>query len=381
MNRRYVFIFGTILLVIMAAFIIATSQQHPAAALIAVRYPPESAEGKAVRLAMKQHDNRAGDKQVELLFVEDEQEGLAKFLNDPSIVVLLGSPGSSIARTSIPHSNGHGLALISSLATWPGLTKPGFELGEPGVYYPTGQRTFFRTVPSDEIQGLAAARWIGQQGYEQVYILSFADLYSRGLAGIFEANAADFGLEIIGQEEIIDDATSEQLAAYVANVIEAKSQALYFPVPSTDDDWLGLLTQIRAQLPDLVVIGGDGLTQIPRPEDTTLIEGIYGTDVVPAADITQEAMDFFEAYEAEYGERPANYILSFYEAANVALYAIEKANAVTRDALLRSLRNLGEYHGVMGNWTFDANGDTTLTSITLLRLTDGAWKLEGVIKE
>jgi hypothetical protein len=38
------------------------------------------------------------------------------------------------------------------------LTKPGFAQGEPGIFYPTSKRAFFRLVPTDEKPGPAATK-------------------------------------------------------------------------------------------------------------------------------------------------------------------------------------------------------------------------------
>ncbi|MEO0563454.1 MAG: hypothetical protein AAF125_15195, partial [Chloroflexota bacterium] len=73
--------------------------------------------------------------------------------DDPAFVAIIGASSSNYAEASIPITNEGGLALISPLATAPHLTRPGYRAGAPGVYYPTGQRNFFRTIPTDDLQG------------------------------------------------------------------------------------------------------------------------------------------------------------------------------------------------------------------------------------
>ncbi len=63
------------------------------------------------------------------------------------------------------------LAVVSPSATWPGLTKSGYGVGEPGLYYPNGERMFFRVVPSDDIQGRVAAEWLSDKNHTSICIV------------------------------------------------------------------------------------------------------------------------------------------------------------------------------------------------------------------
>jgi len=86
------------------------------------------------------------------------------------------------------------LLQISSSATWPGLTKPGFAQGEPGIFYPTGQRTFFRTTPTDDAQATAAALWARSLGLRTFYVLDDGEAYGAGIANLFSRYAQQIGL-------------------------------------------------------------------------------------------------------------------------------------------------------------------------------------------
>ena len=55
---------------------------------------------------------------------------------------------------------------------------------------------------------------------------------------------------------------------------------------------------------------------------------------------------------------------------NVVLNAIDEAGAKDREAILEAIAATKDYEGALGTWSFDENGDTTLTEI-------GAYKIEG----
>jgi branched-chain amino acid transport system substrate-binding protein len=67
----------------------------------------------------------------------------------------------------------------------------------------------------------------------------------------------------------------------------------------------------------------------------------------------------------------------------VLLDAIENAyNAdgeVTREGVLRELVATQDYEGVLGTWSFDENGDTTLTELSGNRVQNGEFDFDRVL--
>jgi branched-chain amino acid transport system substrate-binding protein len=67
----------------------------------------------------------------------------------------------------------------------------------------------------------------------------------------------------------------------------------------------------------------------------------------------------------------------------VLLDAIERAyNAdgqVTREGVVRELFATSNYNGVLGTWSFDENGDTTLTDLSGERVQDGQFEFNRTI--
>jgi len=58
--------------------------------------------------------------------------------------------------------------------TYLGLTLqgPGVAKGEPGHYFPTGQRNFVRLVPADDVQAAAAALYVKGKGASRAFVLN-----------------------------------------------------------------------------------------------------------------------------------------------------------------------------------------------------------------
>src|SRR5439155_7874048 len=107
---------------------------------------------------------------------------------DADVMVYIGTFNSGAAKVAIPILCRANLAMISPANTYPGLTKsiPGaVEANEPDVYYPGCTRNFTRVVPSDEIQGAAAANWARTLGATRAYVLHEPQLYGHALAVSF----------------------------------------------------------------------------------------------------------------------------------------------------------------------------------------------------
>src|SRR2546430_12017581 len=83
-----------------------------------------------------------------------EAENANKAVNDPDVMVYLGTFNSGAAKVSIPILNRANLVMVSPANTYPGLTKPGKgEANEPSVYQPSGKPNYSRVVPADDLQG------------------------------------------------------------------------------------------------------------------------------------------------------------------------------------------------------------------------------------
>ena len=61
--------------------------------------------------------------------------------------------------------------------------------GQPERYYPSGKRSFFRLVASDDYQGRAGATFMKNLGVRRVYVLNDDGLYGKGVAAAFRKSA------------------------------------------------------------------------------------------------------------------------------------------------------------------------------------------------
>ncbi len=331
-----------------------------------------------IRMALEEADYKAGPFTIEYLDKDDATAAAGSWtaeaeaanadfaVKNPDVMVYIGPFNSGAAKISMPILNRAGLLMISPANTWPGLTKPGKgEAGEPDIYRPTGKVNYTRVVPADDLQGPLGADWAKEMGVKKVYILDDNEVYGRGIAMLFEERCREIGIQVLGHDSI-----------------DARAQ-----------EFKSLMTRIKALNPDLVYFGGTtqskggqlardmaaaGMTCKFMVPDGCMEEAFIqaaGADVLndrcyvtfgglPLEKLTGKGKEFVEKYQKRFGSMPEAYAIYGYEAAKVALEAIRKAGTKDRAAILQACLSIQNFDGALGRWSFDANGDTTLTTMS-----------------
>ena len=339
--------------------------------------------GYTIKYVDKDDSTAAAGKWDEATEIKNANDAVA---ND-KLVAYIGTFNSGAAKLSIPILCGKGIVMISPANTGVGLTKP-FDTGEPDKYYPNGcKRNYARVIPNDLLQGNAGALWASQLGAKNVYILDDTEVYGKGIADVFNSKAADYGLTILGRDGIDGKATDYKA---LAEKVKATNPDLVYYGGITQNNAGQLWRDLRDAMPDVKLMGPDGIYENEFIEAAAAAaEGSYITfGGVPPDKLEGKGKEFVDKYTAKYPSNPIEgYTAYGYEAANVVLASIEKAAATNpaditalRAAVLDNLKATKDYDGVLGKWSFDADGDTSLTAMSGLIIKGGEFKTETVIK-
>ncbi|MBD0361444.1 MAG: branched-chain amino acid ABC transporter substrate-binding protein [Coleofasciculus sp. C3-bin4] len=306
-----------------------------------------------------------------------------KAVSDKSVVAVIGHFNSGAAKLSIPILNKDNLVMVSPANTYPGLTKPGKgEANEPNVYYPNGKRNYARVVPADDLQGVAAANWAKSLGVKKVYILDDQELYGKGLATIFNASAKKQGIQVLGQEGI--DAKASDYKALMTKIKALGPELIYFG-GTTQTNAGQLIKDMRnvGMTADKVkFMGPDGTFEQALIDAAGKdAEGVYATfGGVPAKELKGAGQKWYDSYKKKYNSEPEAYAAYGYEAAKVVVDAINQVCKNDRAAIRDAVMNTKNFNGVLGSWSFDQNGDTTLTTLSGNVVKNGKWTFVTVLK-
>jgi len=306
-----------------------------------------------------------------------EAENARKAINDKQVVAYIGTYNSGAAKVSIPLLNQAGMVMVSPANTYPGLTKgpeKGAEPDEPGKYYPNGKRNYARVVPADDIQGAVGATWAQELGAKKVYIVHDTELYGKGIADVFRAKAKALGLTEAGYE----GAQKADNYRALANKIKDAGADLVYYGGIVDNNPAVLLKDLRAVAPTVKFMGPDGIncSEFLKQAGPAATETYSTFGGVPPEKYTGKAAEWLKNYDAKFNNKNPNpYAIYGYEAAKVVLAAIAKAGdkADDRATVQTNVMGTKDYDGVLGKWSFDAGGDTTLTQFSGSTAKSGAW--------
>ncbi len=352
----------------------------------------------SIKLALEERKGKAGDVTVEYESLDDATaqsgqwdeakcaENAQSAAQDESIVGWIGPFNSGCAAVEIPILNKAGLGMISPANTYIGLTKPGGESDEPDKYYPTGERNYTRVIVADDKQGAAGAALMEEEGLQSVYILDDKETYGKGLADQFQKAAESAGIEVIGREGI--DGSASNYRSLMNKIAQAQPDAIYFGGIIENNAAQILKDKVGAGMSneDVAFIGPDGIfvdSLIEQAGDAS--EGIYVTfGGLPQSELSDKGKEFVKNYESKYDDSIQPYTAYAYEAANVMLDAIERAaeeagGAPDRAAVLKEIKATKDYDGVLGTWSFDEDGDTSLTELSVQKVEGGKFKLDRVL--
>jgi branched-chain amino acid transport system substrate-binding protein len=345
------------------------------------------------RLALAQARGRIGEYRITLKALDDAtvQRGgwdpgqttinARTAVLDPTTIAYLGELNSGASAVSIPPLNRAGIPQVSPTSTAVGLTAagPGAFPGEPQKYYPTGVRTFARVVPNDTVQALAQVRAQQTMGCHATYVLDDGEVDGADGARSFGLAAQAAHLHLVGLQAFPRNATSYQSLA--AGVAQTHPDCVLISADAESGAVL-LTEQLAAAMPDAKIFGSAGLAEstytdpaqggIPSSIDSRVVltAPTLGQSQYPAS-----ARAFNAAYQRRFGAVEPDSIFG-YEAMSLLLSAITSAtNGGTEPALRSAVRAAlfatHDRHSVLGSYSIDRNGDTTLRRYGLYVISSG----------
>ena len=279
-----------------------------------------------------------------------------KLVEVDQVHAIVGAYASSSTLAAAPIVEDGKIIMISPASTSPEVTNAGDFI--------------FRTAPSDALQGVAMADLAWSQGHKTAAIIFVNNQYGQGLADVFEAQFKANGGTIT-----IKVAYELEMATYRTELsqIQATNPDLILDVSYADDGQI-----IFREAAELGItaqwMGGDGIASdaiFAAPGIAEATEGMIGTK--PSASDSPNAAAF-EALLVQYGLEADIYTAEAYDAAKLALMAIDEAGAdASKESIRDALINVANgYVGASGDKTFDSNGDVGGT-YSIWKIANGAF--------
>jgi branched-chain amino acid transport system substrate-binding protein len=345
---------------------------------------------QGIRLALEEAGGKAGDFTVKYQALDDSTaaagnwdpgataQAARKAAQDPKAVYYIGEFNSGASAISIPILNQGGVPQVSPANTYVGLTtdEPGSEKGEPDKYYPTSKRTYLRIVPRDTIQAAALLTLMKQDGCKKIALANDKETYGQGLSRLVALQAKDTGQELT--KDVGIDKTSSNFRSVAAQFKSQGADCFLFG-GVTANGAVQLYKDVGAALPDAKLYGPDGVCESgftnPSKKGIPKALGARFQCTVATLDLTSYpgGKQFIDAFSQKYGDdNPDPYAIYGYEAMKLGLDTIKGLGDKGGDkaAVLDALFNTKDRDSVLGTYSFDENGDTTLTDYGIYKVGD-----------
>jgi len=307
-----------------------------------------------------------------------------KAAQDQSTIVYLGEFNSGATAISLPILNEAGILQISPSNTAVGLTRggAGADKGEPDKYYPSGKRNYGRVVPADHIQAAAQVTYQKDEGCTKLYVLNDKEVYGKGLADQVVNIAKAQGLQVLGNDGI--DTKAANFRSLASKVKSAGADCMFFG-GITQNKGVQVFNDVHAANPTVKLFGPDGVAEsaFASKISSAVQKQTYVTN--PTLDpklYPASAQKFFTTFKQKFGKDPEPYAIYGYEAMKVALLAIQNAGdkGNDRQAVIDAFFKIKDRDSVLGRYSIDENGDTTLSDYGANVVKDGKLEFSKVLK-
>ena len=289
-----------------------------------------------------------------------------KMVADPSCVVALGPMSSTPGKAMAAIFSQGGLATITPTSTNPDISDARFA----GLYRPAGKPIYFRTVTTDAYQGPNLANYFAEvHRVKTMFGLDDSGAYGVGISTAFEAQAKKKGITVLGHDRL--DPKAPDYTAVLTKIKSLNPQLLYFGGDAQAG--VKLAKQSYDIIPGILKAGGDGMygPSILQGAGFPAANGWYATVASPHLIEDAKLAPFIQKFTAKNGRQPSDYSITAYDAALVALNAIEQVaksgKPITR-AAVRDAVQATKLETLQGEVSFDANGDLASRTISIFQV-------------
>lgn len=190
----------------------------------------------------------------------------------------------------------------------------------------TANPNVFRMCFSDPAQGAKSAQYIGEHNLATKVgvIYDSSDPYSQGIYESFDADAANYGIEIVAAEAFTSDSKTD-FKTQIQKMKDAGAELVFLPFYYTEAALV--LQQAKELNYSPIFFGCDGMDGILNLEnfDTSLAEGLMLLTPFSADATDDLTVNFVTKYNEQYGETPIQFAADAYDCVYAIKYAAEKA--------------------------------------------------------
>jgi branched-chain amino acid transport system substrate-binding protein len=317
---------------------------------------------KGIRLALEEQNKKGGvkGKKLSLKTLDDqgkpEEAAVAatRLVTQDKVTVLLGEVASSRSLAMAPVADSNQVPMITPTSTNPRVTKDG-DKTRPYV---------FRVCFIDPFQGTVMAKFAKENlKVKKVAVLrDVGNDYSVGLADFFAKKYKELGGDVIA--DVSYKAGDQDFKAQLTAIKTKKPEAIYVPGYYTD---VALISRQARELGlKQPLMGGDGWDSSKLYEISKgALDGSFFSNHYSDEDPAAVIQEFVQKYKAAYGNVPDALAVLGYDAARVAIDAMDRAKDLTGPSIREAIEQTKGFKGVSGVITLDADHNAVKSAVVL----------------
>jgi branched-chain amino acid transport system substrate-binding protein len=229
---------------------------------------------------------------------------------------------------------------------------------------------YFRTVTTDAYQGPNLANYfVDVLRVKSMYGLDDSGAYGIGIATAFEHQASKKGMTVMGHDRL--DPKAADYTSVLTKINALNPELLYYGGDAQAG--VKLIKQSYDLIPKMLKAGGDGMygPAVLAGAGFPAANGWYCTVASPHMIQESTLQPWVERFAAKFSLQPSDYSITAYDAAQVALNAIDEVaksgRPVTRDAVRQAIQAT-RLKTLQGEVSFDANGDLTNHVVSIFQV-------------
>jgi branched-chain amino acid transport system substrate-binding protein len=216
-----------------------------------------------------------------------------------------------------------------------------------------------------------------QAGCTRIALANDKTPYGAGIATQIELIKKDYGINVVSNTGV--NPSAPNFRSYAATIKGAGADCFFYG-GLTSTGGVQITKDVHSAIPTAKLFGPDGMCLASWTDPK---QGGVPLSLDPLMECTVATLDltaypggktFLKAYKAQYGGgTPAPYAIYGYEAMKLVLDTINKlgSNGDNKTDVLHALFSTSNRNSVLGTYSFDKNGDTTLKAYGLYKVKNG----------
>lgn len=331
------------------------------------------------KMAIKEANAKGGllGKQITAVIADNKSEpsesanAMTKLATQDKVVAVTGvfSSSNAIAASSVAEASKAPFLAV-------GATNPKVTVDEK-----TGKVKdyTFRVCFIDPFQGTVGANFVLNtlKLQKAAILVDNSSDYSKGLSAFFKDAFTKGGGSILTEEAYLQK--DQDFKTVLTKVKASNPEVIY--VPGYYEEVGKIVKQARELGITAPIVGGDGWDspKLVEVASAASLNNTYFTNHYSVDDTSPTSKAFVDAYKKEYGQAPDAMAVLGYDAANVLIDAIKRANSTEPGKIREALAATKDFPAVTGATTLNNTHDAVKSAV-IIEMVDGKQTFKATVK-